>query len=433
MRKHPQTANRHRFGFDLLEGRQLLSGGFSSAPQHQFVVAAYGTPANSGGLSGHDSREDESRVSPQMDGPSWGEPGTDDPAAARSDGADGMADGTQSSPTGSSITTPPADSPSGAGGMTPAGSYGSSAGGATLEPGDAPVAGSPQAVIPSMNLPSAPSGNSPTPYAPVGFEMSGRSENAGPSFFMIFSLASPAGPSAMARGRSDPFDLAGPTTGPTNTPGSPNAPGVQALSSQVTGLATSITIAGSPIQAATSATSLPIQTVTITDSDSSRAEHPASAVGPASRTDARGAVQAGRLDNPLGRSILTTTFSHSGLISTADFDAALAHRDAASLLPRGADLIAEALPFARGSLERSLDEFVRQLEGVDVAGLVRGGPSPVVVASLAALSTAASALVVREIVRRRSVRGRGVRMMDHLGRELALSFPELPRSWSERR
>ena len=83
--------------------------------------------------------------------------------------------------------------------------------------------------------------------------------------------------------------------------------------------------------------------------------------------------------------------------------------------------------------KESLDEFVRQLEAVNVAGLVSRGPAPLVIVSVAVLSTAASALVVREAVRRRSGRGRGVRMVDHLGRELALSFPELPRSWSERR
>jgi hypothetical protein len=96
-------------------------------------------------------------------------------------------------------------------------------------------------------------------------------------------------------------------------------------------------------------------------------------------------------------------------------------------------LIAEALPFVGHSLEESLNDLVRQLEAVDMTGLVRGGPTPMVVASVTVLTAATSALVVREVLRRRSARGRGVRMMDHLGRELALSFPELPRSWSERR
>jgi hypothetical protein len=146
----------------------------------------------------------------------------------------------------------------------------------------------------------------------------------------------------------------------------------------------------------------------------------------------RGAVETGRPGLSLGRSVLATTLSHSVLLPTAGQDGYGHDQDAADLLPRGADLIAEALPFAGESLEKGLDDFVRQLESVDVAGLVSRGPVPMVIVSVAMLSTAASALVVREAIRRRSGRGR-VRMVDHLGRELALSFPELPRSWSERR
>jgi hypothetical protein len=59
--------------------------------------------------------------------------------------------------------------------------------------------------------------------------------------------------------------------------------------------------------------------------------------------------------------------------------------------------------------------------------------APMVVAALAMVTTAATAMVAREVVRRRSARGRGLRLLDPLGRELALSFPELPRSWSEKR
>ncbi len=260
---------------------------------------------------------------------------------------------------------------------------------------------------PSINAPAVPSGETPAPYGPGGIEMPGRFEDAPPaSFLFVSSPDSPSGPSAMARGRYEPLELVGSTTGPTNTPGSPNAPGVQALFSQATGLATSTTVAGSAIPAVTGASNLPVQPATLTDPDSSFADHPASAVGAAQRSDARGAVHAGRLDSANGRSIRATTLSHPGRLSKAELDVALADRDAASLLPRGADLIAEALPFAGESLEQSLDEFVRQLKAVDVAGLVGGGPSPVVVASLTVLTAAASAVVVREIVRRRSVRGR---------------------------
>jgi hypothetical protein len=98
--------------------------------------------------------------------------------------------------------------------------------------------------------------------------------------------------------------------------------------------------------------------------------------------------------------------------------------------PRGADLIAQALPFAGDALERSLDDFVRQLRAADLAPDAR---NPVVAASLVAIGAATAAIVAHEVVRRRSARGRGLRLRDPLGRELALSFPELPKSWSERR
>ena len=118
--------------------------------------------------------------------------------------------------------------------------------------------------------------------------------------------------------------------------------------------------------------------------------------------------------------------------SPAGPDSVASGRDGAAPLPRGADLIAEALPLAGDSLERSLEEFVRQLRAVNVAGIVTEGPTPIVVAAVAIAGAAASAVVVREVVRRRGGRGKGLRMVDSLGRELALSFPELPRSWSQK-
>jgi hypothetical protein len=217
------------------------------------------------------------------------------------------------------------------------------------------------------------------------------------------------------------------------TPGATNASGVQALFAQPAGIVSSPAAAGPAIQSVTGSSSLPAQSAGIAELDSPLADHPASATGRAQRSDARGAVQAGRSDSTLGRNSLASTPSHFGPASSGDLEEDMAYHGSPALLPRGADLIAEALPFADGSLERSLNEFVRQLEAVDMTGLLAGGPPAVVVASVTLLTAAASALVVREVARRRSARGRGVRMMDHLGRELALSFPELPRSWSERR
>ena len=319
MRNHPQTSNRHRFGFDLLEGRQLLSGGYFPAPQSEFVVITYGPPADSGGLSGHDARMDDSGPSAPIDSPAWGGPGAgmydrggdadqgamarmDGSAAAPAGGVNSTAASAQSSPTapgstspaqtGSSLTTPPADSPSGAAGMTPAGSYGSPGGAATLAPGDAAVPGSPQAMLPSMNLPAVPPGESPAPFGPGGFEIPSRYEDAAPSFFLTFSSpALPAGPAAMARG---PFEIVGSPSGTTSTTASPNGPGVQALSSQATSLVASTVVAGPAMQSVTGATTLPIQTAAMTDSDSPRADHPASAVGSGTRPER--AARSSRVD-----------------------------------------------------------------------------------------------------------------------------------------
>jgi hypothetical protein len=56
-----------------------------------------------------------------------------------------------------------------------------------------------------------------------------------------------------------------------------------------------------------------------------------------------------------------------------------------------------------------------------------------VAASLVAAGAAAVAVAALEVARERSTRGRAPRLLDPLGRELALSFPELPTSWSEKR
>lgn len=101
--------------------------------------------------------------------------------------------------------------------------------------------------------------------------------------------------------------------------------------------------------------------------------------------------------------------------------------------PSGADLIAEALPFARESLEDALEDFVHQLGAVDL-GLARArGPAPIVLFSIGVLSSAASAELFRRYMRRRGGFNRGVLAVDPSGRQHTLGFPELPGSWSARR
>ncbi len=101
--------------------------------------------------------------------------------------------------------------------------------------------------------------------------------------------------------------------------------------------------------------------------------------------------------------------------------------------PLGADLIVEALPMVRESLETALDQFVRQLDHLDVSLLNTPAPTPIVVFCLTLLSTAASAEMARRYVRRKTSLKRGILAVDPSGRQLTLGFPELPGSWSERR
>jgi hypothetical protein len=100
--------------------------------------------------------------------------------------------------------------------------------------------------------------------------------------------------------------------------------------------------------------------------------------------------------------------------------------------PRGADLIAEALPFDRASLEAALDQFVHQLDELDLRRLAARGPAPLVVFVLTALSSAASMEIARRFWRRRLLVAKGIGVGHPVVREIPLGFPELPGSWSER-
>jgi hypothetical protein len=194
-------------------------------------------------------------------------------------------------------------------------------------------------------------------------------------------------------------------------------------------------VVGASPQAVPAASVLPGQTPVLVASDGSGGEHASTFVtGLTQRVAGSGFADSVRLSRAMGRSNLPNTLPQPILSSSPSPALQADSADEEQIpSPRGADLIAEALPFVGDSLERSLDEFVRQLRAVDVAGLGAGGPMPIVIATVAVLGAATSAVVMREIVRRLSARGRGLRVVDSLGREFALSFPELPRSWSERR
>jgi hypothetical protein len=104
----------------------------------------------------------------------------------------------------------------------------------------------------------------------------------------------------------------------------------------------------------------------------------------------------------------------------------------AGLSPQGADLIAQALPFDRASLEAALDQFVHQLDELDIRRLAARGPAPIAVFVLTALSSAASMELARRFWRRRLLVAKGIGVGDRVVREIPLGFPELPGSWSEK-
>jgi hypothetical protein len=223
--------------------------------------------------------------------------------------------------------------------------------------------------------------------------------------------------------------------GPPGGSAFPGGSGAMALAAPDTGGGAAAT-GGSAAQAAPAASVVPGQSTLMVASDGSgggRSSSPLPATVPAAdaRTAAAEPLQAGR---SFTRNVMATILPQAMPAPPAGEPVpAAAGQGEAPPSPRGADLIAEALPFAGDSLERSLEEFVTQLERGDVVALVTDPRAPMVVAALAMVTTAATAMVAREVVRRRSARGRGLRLLDPLGRELALSFPELPRSWSEKR
>jgi hypothetical protein len=288
---------------------------------------------------------------------------------------------------------------------------------------------------------SQPTGNGPpgpsNPASPADSDPSqdawlARAENQAPPLFAMNAPPVNSFPMfAMMRGRSDPFEGGTSPAGPLIATPSVNGPGAQAIAPLATNVSAVTAGAVSALPAAQGGVVPRGQLAVTADSEPHGGDPGAAlAVGSLARGDGRGTVDPGRPASSPGQSVPATALSHSVLRPAGTRDSSSADGGRAELLPRGADLIAEALPFVGDSLEQSLDAFVRQLKEVDVAA---GGPAPIVVATLAALGTATVAVAVQGIVRRRSSRGGGIRMVDSLGRELALSFPELPRSWSEKR
>ena len=99
--------------------------------------------------------------------------------------------------------------------------------------------------------------------------------------------------------------------------------------------------------------------------------------------------------------------------------------------PQGADVSTDAVPLARESLERAIEDFVSQLGRVDTQVFNGSGPTPILILTASVLASAASIEVVRRYAKR-SAAVRRVVAVDSTGRQQILGFPELPGSWSQR-
>ncbi len=102
-------------------------------------------------------------------------------------------------------------------------------------------------------------------------------------------------------------------------------------------------------------------------------------------------------------------------------------------LPHAAELVTEAVPFDRASLERAIDQFFNRLEELGVGELlVEQGPAHTIPLSLALLGTVTALELARRRFQPTSGRKKAAHRQSSLGSEELLGFPELPGSWSTR-
>lgn len=455
MRILPRTARRRGFGFDPLEDRRLLNGGY-------FPDAGYGHFATGDVRAiqlaeGFGPGEGVNR--PDASGPvlipSW-------PGDAGGWGSGGGT-GAWSSPDHPGGPMPP-PGPSSRDGVSPYSYYAPTS--ADLQAGATPSGTSQGTSLPSPSSSPTSSAAAPNPTSgsPGGWMQPSQS-NAVPADSPAvqpevevpgFQQAAPGGgPGSFAQ-------MMGAPNGSGSSPGVSlaaflaamfaanharfeNFDGVASLGGSSLA-ASGLNATGSPapgpagpfaLAASTGMPGPPAQPATSGAADPGHAPHLAPALSIAaaalSHFDSRASLDLSRQGGTSGRFTFATTQTHTVMLRVVEAAATPVGSEEARPSPLGADLIAEAFPFAGDSLVPSLDAFVRQLEEVDVTRLVARGPAPIFVTSLSVLGTAASALVARELLQRRGGRGRRLRVVDSGGRDLALSFPELPRSWSQRR
>jgi hypothetical protein len=457
-----EPPRRLRLNFDPLEDRRLLNGGYFPATQAESVPVSSGATMGTVWVSGHIGGFAGWGDPAASDGPiSWG------PALAVGSHAAGFYS-TEPNPAGLTFVvewewgTAGWDRSAFTIEVTPSYSFWMAQSGSSMQPSDiassvtpSNPSGSPSSPGPGSSgwvgggFGGAAAKGSPTPSGSVSNQgLPGNSPSGGfdPGDFPVQSRTpAPAAPFASMNGpplapvqffngmrdRMEASDTGPSLVAALNAASGPSAPGAQPLAPLTSNLGAALVSTGQVQQAPPAGGALSTQPHPIaSDADGSVGDR---TVSMAMSSPSRGVVDPARGTQVLGRGVLATTLSHpERASSSSEPEMATLGADEAAPLPKGADLIAEALPFAGDSLERSLEEFVQQLRSVDVAGIVTQGPTPIVVGSLAIAGAAASAMVVQEVVRRRAGRGRGIRMTDSLGRELALSFPELPRSWSDK-
>ena len=465
MWKSSESTRRRRLQFDPLEGRQLLNGGYFQGPRvemnslpsgsnigvvwvsaHEADVTAWAsaTPADSAPETrGRPLRQPWTRVArifmrsiPGLAGPGligdalWEGVGWDRSSVSAVLTASNAVWAAQSS-----LLTQPGDvaaarsssnlsglsNPSGFGaGDWMTGTFSEAAGGASL------------ASSASVGAPGPQGGPSPGGFDPADFLFQNRSQDQ-PSPLASMSMPPPSLVLMVngMRDRTETSEQGTALAAPLNATVNPGAPSLQAAAPLGNTIGTAVVGAASRSAAGARrpgvASSRPQTHSIASETDSSIGDRTVSlALG----SFPRGVLAVARGGRASGFAVVATTLSHSELAPcSSESDAAAPDVDDARPLPRGADLIAEALPFAGDSLERSLEDFVRQLRTVDVAGIVTQGPTPIVVASPLAVAGAAAS---KPWSSERSSgagpgRGKGLRVVDSLGRELALqASPSCP-------
>ena len=469
MRNQPGTPSRRSLGFEDLEDRHLLNGGSFIGARPEVVITGptvswslerpadfaaietvargtHGNPSAPGGDSSWQGGGLADRPgglsSEPGPGPSFA---TATPAVALSVWAGSSQPGPGPSWTPDEPAHHPGDGaglPSlGGGGLADQSGAGSGPGTGSESP--YPSAGS--APWRPDGLQDWPGKGTGLPLAGAAFFTAGKDFGGPPEPFYLVRVESQtpglpglnlAGATALAASfsaqgnRLEPGATEPSTTAPGNLLVGSNPVGPQGVAA-IVGNTTGSVSGGPSAPLAAASGGLPAQLGPIWDAGGTAERH--WSVGAArERTVAMGALPSGgALAVPIHNTAAPTT-RHWSLRPATAAEVPAAEGGEDRLSPRGADLIAEALPFDRASLEAALDQFVRQLDELDIRRLTARGPAPIAVFVLTALGSAASMEFARRFWRRRLLIAKGIPVGDPVVREIPLGFPELPGSWSER-